>query len=72
MRRSVKKAVEKQQTSFADMSTLHSLGVELPGFFHYVHTFPTLAVVVGEWYSKLGIMICDNQNMSICNLRSMQ
>lgn len=47
IRRNLKKANEKQRPSEEDMATLYSLGTELPGFFHYVRTFPDFAMIVG-------------------------
>jgi len=47
IRRNLKKANEKQRPSAEDMATLYSLGTELPGFFHYVRTYPDFAIIVG-------------------------
>lgn len=47
IRRNLRKATEKQRPSTEDMATLYSLGTELPGFFHYVRTFPDFAMIVG-------------------------
>lgn len=47
IKRNIRKQNEKQVTSTEDMMTLYSLGTELPGFFHYVRTYPDLAIIVG-------------------------
>lgn len=47
IRRNLKKASEKHRPSTEDMATLYSLGTELPGFFHYVRTFPNFVIIVG-------------------------
>ena len=47
IRRNLKKANEKQRPTAEDMATLYSLGTELPGFFHYVRTYPDFAIIVG-------------------------
>ena len=47
IRRNLKKVTEKQRPSAEDMATLYSLGTELPGFFHYVRTYPDFAIICG-------------------------
>ena len=47
IKRNLKKAQDKPAPSNEDMLTLYNLGTELAGFFHYVRTYPDLAIIVG-------------------------
>ena len=47
IKRNLKKAQDKPAPSNEDMLTLYNLGAELAGFFHYVRTYPDLAIIVG-------------------------